>query len=346
MNSKTITLITPIYPPDIGGPATYSHYLFKHLKSVKQVISFSRNKQITSISKKIPLLRQLFLLFALLRSKSDIFYAQDPLVTGLATVLAAKLKQKTSLVKVVGDIAWERYQDKGGQLSLENYLKNHRPVNYWLTKFSLNLADHIIVPSRYLKSILKTYYRLTGNKIAVIPNFVVGSAPQKISKKNQLIFVGRPKPWKNLNLLIKAFKKLNLANWRLVVVGALSGKNSKTVKFLGRRPHQETFALIKQSKILVLPSSYEGFPHVLLEAGLAGCCVVASDIPGNKEIISHRRNGLLFASQDIVNLAKQLKFAVTHPLERRQLAANLQQDVKKFSLKNHLKQLTALLKDI
>ena len=45
--------------------------------------------------------------------------------------------------------------------------------------------------------------------------------------------------------------------------------------------------------IFILPSAKEGLPYVLLEAGLAKCSVIASDLPGNHDIIESGQNGLL-----------------------------------------------------
>jgi glycosyltransferase involved in cell wall biosynthesis len=346
MASKTICLVTPIYPPDIGGPATYTQALAKNLDTVKKVITFSQADSVVSIPKKLPLFRQLLLFLTVLTTKTGIVYSQDPLVTGLMSHLAARLSGKQSLTKYVGDIAWERYQDKGGQLSLEDYLKKHpTSLRYLLSKFSLNLANKIIVPSQYLKSILKTYYGLMGNKIIIIPNFVVKPKLKTQKQKNQIIFVGRHKPWKNLQTLINAFNLVQLKDWQLIIIGVPQPKRHRhpAIKFLGPLSHQKTFKLMTQSKILVLPSFYEGFPHVLLEAGLAGCAVIASDIPANQILIKHRQTGLVFSPTKVEQLVSLLKQLTQKPKLRQKLARNLAQKVKPYTLANHLKLLKQVL---
>lgn len=359
MESKSLVLVTPIYPPDIGGPATYTKTLSDKLPQVKQVVSFTDNPKIVSIPKKFPLIRQLFLLLALLRSKEELLYAQDPLVTGLAAGLAGKIKKKTTITKVVGDVAWEAYQDRGGNLSLEDFLKIKKSFRCWLTQVSLNLADQIIVPCAYLKDILKTYYKIEGRKIVVIPNFTAvkpktATSKSLLQKKNTIIYLGRLKPWKNIDHLILAFSQLKNSDWELLIVG--SGNQEKklkhlvdslelkdTIKFKSHAKRSLALKLLSQSKILVLPSSYEGFPHVILEAAKLNTAVIASDIPSHKELIVDKENGLLFPLGNIQELSKKIDVLIKHPDNIKDVTRSLRSTTRRYNLRNHLKNLKEVI---
>lgn len=74
------------------------------------------------------------------------------------------------------------------------------------------------------------------------------------------------------------------------------------VRFLGERLNVP--AILAASDIFVLPSLWEGFGLVLVEAGLAGLPVIASSVDGTIEIIQDRRNGLLVRPKDIPALVE------------------------------------------
>jgi glycosyltransferase involved in cell wall biosynthesis len=311
--NKKILIVTPIYPPDPGGPATYSYNLKKYLENIK-IISFSSNPNIITVSKKIPAIRQLKLLLKIIETPADIIYAQDPLVTGFASVIAGKLTNRKTIIKFVGDQGWEKYQTTKGNLSIENYLKSQAKFTwqYWLQKLILSLTNNVVVPSIYLKTLLNRYCKINSSKIIVIPNFTNSKLSKKIRKQNYILFVGRDKPWKKIGLLKKS--------------------HSKVV---------ETMA---ESKIFVLPSTYEGFPHVLLEAGLNECLIIASNIPAHQEIIEHKKTGLIFNVNDLEDLKSKLIWAIEHSEESKKMVQLFSNKIKStWTMKDHFKKLKTVL---
>lgn len=94
----------------------------------------------------------------------------------------------------------------------------------------------------------------------------------EIQKKDpwaKLFFVGR----KNVNIMRKLNEKINSYNL------------NERVFFLGERT--DVFYLLKNSKLLLFPSLWEGLPGVVIEACAAGTPVLASDLPGINEIKKH-----------------------------------------------------------
>ena len=96
----------------------------------------------------------------------------------------------------------------------------------------------------------------------------------------------------------------HLPGWRLLVVGdgpergrleALAAKLgvADRVRLLGARPHGALAKIYGAADVLILASSREGWANVLLEAMACGTPVVASDIPGNGEVVQRREAGLI-----------------------------------------------------
>jgi glycosyltransferase involved in cell wall biosynthesis len=65
--------------------------------------------------------------------------------------------------------------------------------------------------------------------------------------------------------------------------------------FAGQRSKEETLSLMTACDVFVLNSTYEGFPHVVLEAMSVGLPVVATAVGGTPEIVRNGENGVLIA---------------------------------------------------
>lgn len=69
---------------------------------------------------------------------------------------------------------------------------------------------------------------------------------------------------------------------------------------------------IHQSQVVVLPSYREGTPKTLLEAAACGKAIIATDVPGCREVVRHKVNGLLVAAKDAKALATAMEYMITH----------------------------------
>ena len=87
------------------------------------------------------------------------------------------------------------------------------------------------------------------------------------------------------------------------------------VEFWGRR--EDMPAVFAQSNVVCLPSYREGFPKALLEGAASGRAIVASDVPGCREIVRHGTNGLLVPARDQVALADALRRLIEDPARRK-----------------------------
>jgi glycosyltransferase involved in cell wall biosynthesis len=131
---------------------------------------------------------------------------------------------------------------------------------------------------------------------------------------------------KSLETLIDAFRPI-VARWphaRLWLVGdgpqrseLIQRVADANLRFNVLLPgsFDDIESILHAADVFVLPSLHEGLSVSLLEAMSAGVPVIASDIPGNREVIEHDRNGLLFPTRDTDTLAEQLALLL-HDKER------------------------------
>jgi glycosyltransferase involved in cell wall biosynthesis len=137
----------------------------------------------------------------------------------------------------------------------------------------------------------------------------------------QIIFVGNLIPRKGLHTLLGALASLPPRDWLLTVVGspdmdisyarAIRGQIATLgltgrVSLLGTLSPPELAARLRQSHLLAVPSSYEGFGIVYLEAMRFGLPVIAGDAGGSREIVSPGVTGFLVPPGDSTALARGL----------------------------------------
>ena len=305
--SKKILIATGLYPPDIGGPATYSKQLFDHLPlhgvSV-YIVNFGKVRN-------LPKILRHFIYFLMLLKKgrnTDVIFAQDPVSVGLPAYLASRILRKKFVLKVVGDYAWEQYCQKssitGLQLpSLEKFQEEKydliTEMRRRIQKYVAQHAFKVIVPSNYLKKILLGW-SVAESKIFVVYNSF--SPSSVLEDKNEIrreygingniiVSIGRLVPWKGFGSLIEIMPDIlkDYPDAKLLIIGDGSEKKNLNNKILnlslenevimtGRLPHEELRAYLKASDIFILNTAYEGFSHQLLEAMAGGIPVVATDI--------------------------------------------------------------------
>ncbi|MBU4284993.1 glycosyltransferase family 4 protein [Patescibacteria group bacterium] len=337
-----IVIASGIYPPDIGGPATYSQTTAREF--TKQGINVSlicysdkkqednENFKIVRILRKNKLFRYLLYFWNLLKlaRNCDVIYAQGPLAAGLPTMWVSKILRKKFVIKVVGDYAWEQGVNQFGVKELIEEFQNKKYNSRIerirrIQKKVCKSADKIIVPSEFLKKIVKGW-GINENKIKVIYNAFSGIENWKSEIENLnldgdiIISAGRPEPWKGFDTLDEIMSDLLKENpkFKLVIATKLS--------------HNELMAYFKTSMIFVLNSGYEGFSHILLEAMACELPVITTNVCGNPEIVRNSYNGLLVE----YNNKEQIKNAILRLWKdenlRRKFIENGKKTLEKFKL--------------
>lgn len=370
-----LLIATPLFPPDIGGPATYSKILFEELP--KRGIEV----KLTSFGsvRRLPKGFSHFVYFMLILRRGwdvDIIFAQDPVFVGFPAMLAAKILRKRFFLKIVGDFAWEQYQTRsrrpaaGGSknVNLEEFQDQDfdffTNVRKKIERYVAHHAEKIIVPSEYLKKVI-LMWGVPEEKITVVYN---AFEPAEVSKRRNdlkkefgiegpvILTAGWLVPWKGVDAVIDIIPNIISVRWnaKLVVVGdgpergrlealALERGSKENIIFTGWLLHDELLQYVKAADIFVSNSSYEGFSHQLLEAMDIGTPIVATNIGGNPELIEDGENGFLVEYGDSEALAKRILALLDISDLQRKFAKNGKEKVRSFSKERMISELLVLL---
>lgn len=315
-----VLVATPLYPPEPGGPATYARLLERMLPEEGIEVSLLAFAGVRRYPKVVRHIVYFFQAFKALKD-ADIVLALDPVSTGFPSLIAARLRRKKFVVKVVGDYAWEQGSQRFGiRRSLDEFTHEraeHPVVLLFRAVQSLvaRSADAVVVPSVYLKRIIRTW-KVSDERIAVIYNAVelgeMGKVPEAVSAllRPRIVTAGRLVPWKGMGTVIDAVNGLRsqIPEASLGVIGAGPEEDALTryaavrlaggYAFTGALTHADVLATINDADVFVLDSTYEGLSHLLIEALSLGKPVIASNVGGNVELIKDGVNGLLVPPKD------------------------------------------------
>lgn len=200
--------------------------------------------------------------------------------------------------------------------------------------YVLRNADGIIVYSKVVEDWYKEHFN--NLKTGVCPNIqnpdsllsyrksfslYINEYKNKYNLKgvNIMLYTGRLVEVKGLDLLLNAFAKANIPNYKLVIVGEGNQKErliEQTIKlgikdkviFAGYYTGEALYAWYDLANFFILPSRYEPFGAVVNEALVYGCPVMASKYIGALDFISEN-NGLVFNPLDELDFCKTIKEA-------------------------------------
>ena len=326
-----ILIVVGIFPPDIGGPATFvpliaEKLIQKNYKVEVICLSDSLNDQDNNFEFRVHRIkRRQNLVLRWIRTvlkiisigrKADLLFVNGlPMESYVANLLI----RKKVIRKVVGDWAWER----GRNLNLtydafDEFQDKKHSLHLEIAKFSrgwtARKADLVITPSKHLKSVVNKW-GAENERIKVIYNgtdlFEEKNDPPRKGYIN-LITVGRLAPFKNIDKIILSLIELQSINsniYKLIIVGdgpqrknleklVSENKLEELVTFTGQLKKNELNKYYLKSDIYIQASGYEGLPHTLLEAISHNLSIISTPIGGTNEILENNTNGWTI---DLVN---------------------------------------------
>ena len=335
---RRILVVSGIWPPDVGGPASHGPELGRFLAGcghrVRAITTGQRRPDavdfpVKALRRDAPVpWRMITGAAAIARGAgdADVVYA-----IGMYTrsALGTALRRTPLVIRLVNDPAFERARSLGiFSGSLEQF---QQLSDGWRTealksfrRIALNQAASVVVPSHYLASFVRGW-GVAEPRVEVIPNSVPNIVPDESRdeirsrlgvERPTLVFAGRFVRQKNVPLALEALARVPEA--RLVLIG--EGPELETIQDAVERYRLHSRVTILRSTspsgvvewlragdAAVLPSDWENFPHFAVEALAAGTPVVATAVGGVPEIIESGRNGILVPADDAEALASAIE---------------------------------------
>jgi glycosyltransferase involved in cell wall biosynthesis len=357
-----ILVCTGIFPPEIGGPATYAGLLANELPKRGFNVEVLPFREVRGY----PRIIRHFVYFLKILSKggsADVIFTQDPVSTGVPVICAAFLLRKKVVLRVAGDYAWEQASQRFGVIdSIDEFQKKDYSFSVELLRmlqtFSVRFADTVITPSNYFNNLVSGWTKKRCTPVVTIYNGIDlkedFKKDSKFSEKT-IISAGRLVPWKGFDTLIEAIGRM--PEWRLLIAGDgpdkerltdLVSKNNVNdrVTFLGKLERQELFSQIHSSHIFALLSTFESFSFQIVEAMHIGTPVIAANIGNLSEIVDSGSNGVLISPKDIDAFIENAKKFIEDDLYREKVIEAAKQRAKDFSVEKTLDKLAEVFRDL
>lgn len=372
-----VVIVSGIYPPDIGGPATHANEVRNRLDALGHtpiVLSLhnARRSQYSStdvrISRTWPWpFRFLGVISWLIWNKNqyDVVYA-----TGMQTeaAIGSKLARRPVLLKIVGDPAWERGRRLGlVDAEFDDFQRGvSGGIRVWAMRAARNLAvviaDAVTVPSEYLSNIVRGW--ADGLRIGPDPVVVRNGVPLEAIPETRMdpsseplraIYVGRLVDHKRVEILVCAVSRTPSVTLTIVGDGPTRQRLQhlvaelgieRRVEFTGSVDHRRVLTLMAESHVMVTAASYEGLPHTALEALACGTPVLASAAGGTGEAVIDEINGSIVDPATPERFASELTRLEEDRERLRWLMDGARESARSWSMQENVRKIESLLMQI
>ena len=228
-------------------------------------------------------------------------------------------------------------------------------------KGTLEAADLITCVSKHERDMLVSEIGLKEDNIKIIYNGINwadwSSVPNKEVFRKQyptisekfVLFAGRLATNKGLSDLISAMQLIDKKSVDLVITGADMGLGKQlekeasgkgvTMHRLGHIDDETYRSVLSAAEMLVLPSEYEAFGIVLLEAAAAKTAVIGTNVGGIPEAMSPGNNGLIVEYNDVNNLAKSIAILLEDEKMSKEMGNSGREWAKNFSWESIVKEI-------
>jgi len=181
---------------------------------------------------------------------------------------------------------------------------------------------------------------------------------REVAQPLKILFCGRVVPEKGIRELIHAMAKLNLIQpCVLDVVGPVEPSFRlvldeltkelgihDSVKWHGRIPYGEAlFSFYRQADVFLLPTYYEGFPHVIWEAAANCCPVITTSVGGIPALLTHEKQALLIPPKDIEAIVISVKRLFSETTLRENIVKQAYHHAQAFTVEACARKLASVL---
>ena len=356
-----ILVISGMWPPDVGGPASHAPEVCEHLSARGHRLTAvtmadraptPRPYPVDWVSRRWPLgARHLAAAsrIARLARRADVVYS-----TGMVgrTTMGAALAGAPLVLKLTSDPVFERALH--WRLT-EPDLEDFQRVHGWRIGIlrlardrAIARATRVLVPSMALRDLL-VGWGIPADKLTLLHNPV--PPPPRLAAREELrqrhglngptlVFAGRLVPQKAIEIALEAVRQVPEVSLLLVGDGphrrqlerrAQELELDGRARFLGPRPRGTVFELLAAADAAVLSSRWENFPHVVVESLAVATPVLATDAGGVREILRDGVNGLVVPKGDANRLANAIRRYFSDPSLQARLRAEAVRSVAGFA---------------
>lgn len=256
-NNK-ILIVASIFPPDPGGPALHAKKQFEGFPE----IGFQTGLVALAHYRKWPIgIRHILFFLKLIKvtRNYNLVYVHDSVGAGFPAFFAARFYNKKIIVRVGGDLSWEREAERNKtNLSMYEWYESgdyRFNIYYVLSKFLLKRVNGIIVPSKNLLEVYTKYYSISVNKIILIPNPFSNLGPiNNLVAERSIVYASRLVSYKNLSFVLKVIKNLlnKYSDLKFVILG--DGPEASKLMNLSKElsiDHQVIFKGIQSQEVVM-----------------------------------------------------------------------------------------------
>jgi glycosyltransferase involved in cell wall biosynthesis len=334
-----VLVVSGIWPPDVGGPASHApdvaEFLRSHGHEVEVVVTASAAPgpeayPVRWISRSLPkgvIHARTGLEIARRAARMDVVYT-----TGMfgRSSLGATFVRRPYVIKLTADPAFERARRRGmvGG-NVDEFQKGAAGgaavrVLRIARDAELRHAAHVFTPSEYLRGLVLSW-GVDPDRVSVLPNpapALPALAPREELRNGfgltgpTLAFAGRLTAQKSLRVALEALESVEGVGLLIAGEGderarlehdAAELGLAERVRFLGALPRARVVELFAAADASILSSTWENFPHTVVEALAAGTPVIATAAGGVGEVVHDGENGLLVPLGDSAALGDAIR---------------------------------------
>ncbi len=240
-------------------------------------------------------------------------------------------------------------------------------VERWMA----NTADAVITCSHYMRGHVADIYGLDESRVTVIPNGIDPLDLQPVEDLDSLrsrfaapherlvLLVGRLVYEKGFQIALEALPGVieRLGNVRFLVAGSGTAESELRAQadalgltehgtFLGSIGDDVLHSLYRIADLCVVPSIYEPFGLVALEAMASGCPCIVADTGGLREVVPNEQVGLRFTSRDPASLATMMERVLSDDALRARLVTEASEHVLQFDWADIARQTAEIYGDL
>lgn len=369
-----VLVVSGIWPPDVGGPASHAPDVaaFLHARghgvavvTTAVAAPAAREYPVNWLSRSIPkgvLHLRVATEVARRARAADVVYT-----TGMfgRSAGGAALARRPYVLKLTADPAFERARRRGevgGTVDEFQRGGGGLPARVYRLARDAELrgAAQVLCPSGWLRELVLSW-GVPAERVTVLPN-PAPLAPSLAARDElrrsfgldgpTLAFAGRLTPQKSLGVALEALAQVD--GVELVLAGdggeraTLESRAAELglgnrVRFLGAQPRERALELLRAADASILSSSWENFPHAVVEALAVGTPVISTATGGVAEVVSDEVNGLLVPPGDADALAGAIRRYFEDAALRERLRAAASRSVAAYAPERVLERLEQLL---